>query len=155
MPRPDFSLQNGETLLYSDAGKWDPPVLSLSLFLFAPAAIILGLTVAPEYLEYPWPELIVFAGLVLFFVPLDTFVLACWFGRWRVIVTDRRVVQRGSPFGLRREELDLARLEDVQHDSRRGRLILVASGHTLTIRCSEILAQEIMKTLIQAGKARP
>lgn len=108
--------QNGEMLLFSDAGRRELPVWSLVLGLGAPALWVAGVGIAPRYLEQPWPAAITFAGFLLFFIPLDMFFLGWWFERWRVAVTDRRVVQRKGPFGLWRKELDLSRLQDIRHD---------------------------------------
>jgi len=152
MARSDPVPATGETLLFSDAGRWRPPLWSFVLLLTAPALWIAGVGFAPHYLEHPWPVAIAFAGFLLFLIPLDVFLLGRWLERWRVAVTDRRVLQRKGPFGLRRIELDLSRLEDIQHDWRNGRLILATTNRILSIRCDEAVAQEILKALSQARK---
>lgn len=142
MARPEAIPQAEETLLFSDAGRRRLPVWFIIGVLVAPLLYFGSPFIAPRYLEHPLPVAIAFAGFLLLLIPLDLLLLNRWLGRWRVAVTNRRIVLRKGPFGLWRDEMDLSRLADVRHEWRRGRLILAAADRTLTIRCSDAIAKK-------------
>jgi hypothetical protein len=96
----------------------------------------------------------ILAVLLLMF-PLDFFLLNRWFDRWRVAVTDRRIILRGGLFGLHRDELQLSEIDDVRHECRKCRLILAAGNHTLAIRCRNDGAARILESLLKARNGGP
>ena len=118
----DSIPQAGETLLFSDVGRRRLPAWFFVALLAAPLLYFGSRFIAPRYMEHPWPVAITFAGFLLLFIPLDLLLLKRWFGRWRIAVTDRRIVVRKGPFGLWRDELDLSRLESVRHEWRWSRI---------------------------------
>lgn len=97
-----------------------------------------------------WLKAVSVLCLFLWFVPLDVLLIAPLLNRWRVAVTDRRLLVRRWPFGLRRTEMRLAAVKDVRHEWRSKKVTLAGGGRAISIRCGECGAEELFEALLAA-----
>lgn len=151
MAGPEDFLQPGERLLFSDDDLCGPPAwLALMIATLPPFIYFVGWAFAPRFFEHPWSVAIGIASYLLLLFGPEIFLMAGWFGRWRIAVTDRRILLRPGFLALRSIEVPLPKSRLASHEWRDGRLLLMFDDEALALRCSKSGADKVVEAVANA-----
>lgn len=151
MPAPADFLQPGETLLFSDDELRDRSGwISLIAITLPPFIYLAGWAFAPSIFGEPWNVAIAAGAYLLWLIAPEIFLTAGWLGRWRIAVTDARILFRPGFLGLGCKGIALPKGRLVKHEWRARRLLLVFDDETLALRYDKTAGERVVEAVAKA-----